>query len=232
MATALTKQDIMDLVCELLSLPRHSVSRGSTEPRQFFDDVASAIGLDPTEYSSKQYLAEGIARFLGQGWSTESDSRDSAASGGGTVTAEGLSRILRGLQERAASEDALYDLRLRARLARKQMPRKMPEGTTRPEQVSATTKSFRRSAEVAEWVLKHAKGVCEHCGATAPFETKDGTAYLEVHHVKPLADGGADTVANAVAVCPNCHRAAHHAKDAVTIGAHLTEYVRLRTYPT
>jgi histidinol dehydrogenase len=45
-----------------------------------------------------------------------------------------------------------------------------------------------------------------------------------------LADGGADTVENAVAVCPNCHRAAHYSKDANSIGARLTQYVRARKY--
>ena len=40
-----------------------------------------------------------------------------------------------------------------------------------------------------------------------------GTPYLEVHHVKTLAEGGADTIDNAVALCPTCHRALHHAHD-------------------
>lgn len=33
---------------------------------------------------------------------------------------------------------------------------------------------------------------------------------LEVHHLRRLADGGSDTVANAVALCPNCHREIHY----------------------
>ena len=34
--------------------------------------------------------------------------------------------------------------------------------------------------------------------------------FLEVHHVKRLAKGGADVPSNTVALCPNCHRAAHY----------------------
>jgi 5-methylcytosine-specific restriction protein A len=230
MATALTKQEIMNQACDLLSLPLFPVSRGSTEPRMFFDAVAAAVGVDPREYTSKQLLAEAIARRLGQDWDSSCDSRNEAASGGGTVTAEGLSRILRGLQQKGASEDQRFELRLGARMAREQLPRQRPTGADQPQRVTGTTMSFKRSAEVAEWVLKHAKGVCEHCSGPAPFVTKDGTAYLEVHHVKPLADGGADTVENAVAVCPNCHRAAHYSKDADAIGARLTDYVRSRKY--
>jgi 5-methylcytosine-specific restriction protein A len=48
---------------------------------------------------------------------------------------------------------------------------------------------------------------------------EDGTPYLEVHHVKWLALGGSDTVSNAVALCPNCHRLMHH-------GANAKELVR------
>jgi 5-methylcytosine-specific restriction protein A len=230
MATALTKQEIMNQACGLLSLPLFSVSRGSTEPRTFFDAVAAAIGVDPARYRSKQLLAEAIARQLGQDWDSSCDSRESAAAGGGTVTAEGLTRILRGLQQRGASEDQRFELRLRARMARTQLPRQKPTGADQPERITATAVSFKRSAEVAEWVLKCAKGVCEHCSAQAPFVTKDGTAYLEVHHVKPLAEGGADTVENAVAVCPNCHRAAHYSAVASEIRARLVDYLRTRRY--
>lgn len=34
--------------------------------------------------------------------------------------------------------------------------------------------------------------------------------YLEVHHIIFLAQGGDDTVDNAEALCPNCHRRKHY----------------------
>jgi len=52
-------------------------------------------------------------------------------------------------------------------------------------------------------------GTCELCDQPAPFTKKNGDPYLEVHHVKQLADGGEDTINNAVALCPNCHRKMH-----------------------
>jgi len=42
-----------------------------------------------------------------------------------------------------------------------------------------------------------------------PIAQARGTPYLEVHHRVPLAENGEDTVENAVAICPNCHRKAH-----------------------
>ncbi|MBL4796116.1 MAG: HNH endonuclease [Oleispira sp.] len=72
------------------------------------------------------------------------------------------------------------------------------------------TANYVRNPDVVAEVLYRAKGVCEQCGNNAPFiRVKDGTPYLEVHHRVPLALGGEDTVKNALAVCPNCHRELH-----------------------
>ncbi|WP_219845142.1 MULTISPECIES: NUDIX domain-containing protein [unclassified Paenibacillus] len=88
-----------------------------------------------------------------------------------------------------------------------------------PGTVKVTSTQFVRNGDVIVEVLERAKGVCEKCKKPAPFLRKDFTPYLEVHHVKPLSEGGDDTVENAMAVCPNCHRAAHHATEVITVTA-------------
>ncbi len=81
-----------------------------------------------------------------------------------------------------------------------------------PDCISITSTSFRRNPDVVAEVLLRANGKCEGCLQPAPFaRASDGTPYLEVHHRVRLAAGGEDTVANAIALCPNCHRAAHYA---------------------
>lgn len=80
-----------------------------------------------------------------------------------------------------------------------------------PRRIETTTTVFERNPDVVAEVLERAAGNCEACLKHAPFfRRSDGSAYLEVHHRTPLARGGEDTVANAIALCPNCHRAAHH----------------------
>jgi 5-methylcytosine-specific restriction endonuclease McrA len=70
---------------------------------------------------------------------------------------------------------------------------------------------FDRNPDVVAEVLIRAAGYCERCGAQAPFRrASDGSPYLEVHHQVRLADGGDDTIENAVALCPNCHRQQHY----------------------
>ena len=69
---------------------------------------------------------------------------------------------------------------------------------------------FERDAGVRTWILHTAGGVCELCRLPAPFLDAEGVPFLEVHHVIPLATGGPDTITNAAALCPNCHRELHH----------------------
>lgn len=59
--------------------------------------------------------------------------------------------------------------------------------------------TFRRDSNVIAKVLERANGYCEGYENPAPFiRASDGTPYLEVHHIVPLAEGGEDTVENAV----------------------------------
>lgn len=79
-----------------------------------------------------------------------------------------------------------------------------------PQRVPATLMAFDRNPDVVAEVLLRANGVCARCKNGAPFaRKKDGTPYLEVHHKLMLALGGEDTVENAEALCPNCHRELH-----------------------
>ena len=89
----------------------------------------------------------------------------------------------------------------------------MPDGVDAPARIETTRAEFARDPRVKAWCLERAKGKCESCSQPAPFVDGRQQPYLELHHVLPLADGGSDSCHNAVAVCPNCHRALHQAHD-------------------
>lgn len=92
--------------------------------------------------------------------------------------------------------------------------RRLDVAAVHPETVLVVTRAFKRNADVIAEVLAQAAGICQGCRRDAPFRRPDGTPYLEVHHVTPLAHGGTDTVANAIALCPNCHRERHYGSTA------------------
>lgn len=94
----------------------------------------------------------------------------------------------------------LTDEELKARLA------DVKPNRTRQSSISRV---YIRNEYVAEFVRRRANGVCELCGCQAPFSSKAGVPFLEEHHVEWLSRGGKDTIDNAVALCPNCHRKMH-----------------------
>ena len=97
------------------------------------------------------------------------------------------------------------------RLPARELEARLAAAPAKPERVRVVATEFRRNPDMVAFVLKRAAGVCEQCGAPAPFaRVSDDSPYLEVHHDVRLADGGDDSPANARALCPNCHRNAHH----------------------
>ena len=78
---------------------------------------------------------------------------------------------------------------------------------------TTTAKGRSTSTHVHSYAIQRSQGICESCDAPAPFETRNGTPYLEVHHLKPISQGGSDHPENVAAVCPNCHRRTEKSKD-------------------
>ena len=104
---------------------------------------------------------------------------------------------------------------------RKKYKVKSAPGNKIPRKKFAQIEQYERDIKVKCFVLDVADGVCESCKSNAPFINEAGRPYLEVHHIKRLADGGSDTVSNAIAVCPNCHMELHYSKNAQHIADEL-----------
>lgn len=88
--------------------------------------------------------------------------------------------------------------------------RRLETANEMPTYIQVTSLAFVRNSDVVAEVLFRANGICGLCKKKAPFHTADGRPYLEVHHKIRLADKGPDTVKNAIALCPNCHRELHY----------------------
>ena len=90
-------------------------------------------------------------------------------------------------------------------------PLKKVKGNPNPLQREVRSLQYVRDPKVVAYVLRRSKGKCFDCKERGPFISRaTGLPYLEVHHIQTLKEGGADTVKNAVALCPNCHRKRHH----------------------
>ncbi|WP_421359685.1 HNH endonuclease [Agrobacterium rosae] len=107
-----------------------------------------------------------------------------------------------------------------------------PTGNEDPDRAQRVQTAFERDPKVVGWVRSRAGRICECCKLEAPFEREDGTPYLEVHHLRPLAEGGPDKVENAIACCPNCHRKLHQGRGRVELRKEIIDRIeRLVDYP-
>lgn len=107
-----------------------------------------------------------------------------------------------------------------------------PKGKQTVTVSTGEVRMFVRDPKVAGWVRANAEGRCEACCANAPFRRDDGVPYLEVHHLRPLAEGGPDATDNAIAICPNCHRELHSGSGRESFRASLLQRIgRLCDYP-
>lgn len=70
-------------------------------------------------------------------------------------------------------------------------------------------------------VVVRAAGRCEGCKSPAPFIRKNGSPYLEPHHIRRVSDGGPDDPAFVISLCPNCHRRVHAGADGDKYNAEL-----------
>ncbi|MGF6428346.1 HNH endonuclease [Bradyrhizobium elkanii] len=103
------------------------------------------------------------------------------------------------------AETSLEELRVLARAA-----------AATVSEVSASTSIrtvYQRSQDVRNYVLARSLGNCEGCKSPAPFSRKDGSPYLEPHHIRRVSDGGPDDPSFVIALCPNCHRRVHAGAD-------------------
>jgi len=122
-----------------------------------------------------------------------------------------IEKILLELSLEKQAPHASFEAQVREGMTRKaQLFAHPPKGSKHPVATTSEITLLHRDTKVKAWVMLEANGCCEGCGANAPFCTPDGFPFLELHHVRHLADGGSDTITNSVALCPNCHREAHY----------------------
>lgn len=126
---------------------------------------------------------------------------------------------------------ATFDDKVRLSLAdsAEERKRRLAQAKKKPKLVVRMVRDYERNPDVVAEVLARAQGVCEGCSTAASFKRRsNGTPYLEVHHIVQLAHDGEDTVDNAQALCPNCHRERHFGQveepvSAVSAGLSSTE---------
>jgi 5-methylcytosine-specific restriction protein A len=202
--TGWAKDEIEASVATYLEMLRLSHEGSKVPKMQYYRALSKRFGRSEGAYERRMGNISHVMTLMGREW----------VSGLKPLSNVG-SNILKEIQEAIAKlEGSEVDPRLEFEAKASELVKKRtlpkPKGSLEPTKTVASQTVYTRDVAVKAWVEREAKGVCESCASEAPFKTPNGDPFLEVHHVKRLCEGGSDRIENAVALCPNCHRAFHH----------------------
>jgi len=68
---------------------------------------------------------------------------------------------------------------------------------------------FRPNPSIRLQAILNVKSKCQMCHMDASIEGKNGSDFLEIHHIRKLSSGGEDSLSNIAVLCPNCHKTVH-----------------------
>lgn len=176
--------------------------------KAYYQSLAARFGRTPSAFEFRMQNISYVLTLMGRDWMPGLR----PAKNVGANTAASLESIIVERERKPSAPVAGFEVEVRELRSRYQAD--APEGVKQPTASAVQVTQYARSPAVKAWVLSAADGKCEACGSPAPFLDTNGFPFLEVHHLKRLADRGSDTPSNAVAVCPNCHRALHYSQDA------------------
>lgn len=177
-----------------------AIARTPFIKKAYYEDLSKRFGRSPNAYEFRMQNISAVLLSQGRYWVP---GLAPARNVGSNVFAKIIEILL-------AAEGKAYDSIIQPSSTASTLK---PLGEQKPEYRTTEVTRFVRNQQVRDWVLQNARGVCESCDSPAPFLSLAGP-FLEVHHLLRLADGGSDTITNALALCPNCHRRLHYAINA------------------
>lgn len=190
---------------------------------EIYNALSDRFARTPKSFEFRMQNISYVLSLMGREWI----SGLKPAKNVGAKVAERIERLLAAEEKQSLPLITAFEIAVREGLRREE--RMPPGGNLSPSKSTIPVTQIIRSAAVKAWVLKQSNGVCECCNSPAPFYDSEGLPYLEVHHLRRLADGGSDTTRNAIATCPNCHRELHYGRHAAELKKALYERLaRLR----
>ncbi len=199
-----TEQELRASVLSYLEMQQKERAGQSFVKKQYYENLAKIYGRTAKAFEYRMQNISYVLSLMGKDWL---QGLKPAKNVGKKVACQ-IEALVLELSNRPQAPVVAFEFEVRESLQNKYLAE--PKGSKQPATSSSQVVQFQRDPLVKAWVLKKASGVCECCGHDAPFESTDGQPFLEVHHMRKLAEGGSDTVGNAVAICPNCHRALHY----------------------
>lgn len=219
MSDGWSKDELRGAVDAYVDMQRKERAGQPFTKKRYYENLATQFGRTEKAFEYRMQNISYVLSLLGRNWLAGLK----PAKNVGAHVAEEIEALLAQAEGRKSVPVAAFEIVAREEAKKKNLPK--PAGNRSPKATPSEVTQFQRDATVKAWVLQQANGQCENCNSPAPFNGSDGLPYLEVHHVRQLADNGSDTVTNAVALCPNCHRELHYGENSQALVVHLYERV-------
>jgi len=205
---AWTDEELRASVVVYLTMLEQTRAGLNVVKKKGYVDLASRFNRTAKSFEYRMQNISYVLALLGRTWRP---GLPPARNVGPKVGAK-LEHFIAELEGRTASGIVAFEIEVKN--ARRQGSK--PKLSKDPARTNVTVTQYVRDPKVKAWVLAQADGICECCSLPAPFATADGP-FLEVHHIRHLADRGSDTISNAIAICPNCHRRLHYSLGAAEL---------------
>lgn len=219
MSDGWTRDELLASVEAYLDMQRKLRAGERFTKKQYYEDLALRFNRTSKAFEYRMQNISYVMTLLGRNWLP---GLKPAKNVGAKVASE-IETLIGIAEGRSLASIAGFEIEVRDLL--RQTRSSKPKGNSRPDSSPIYITQFQRDASVKAWVLREANGNCECCSRPAPFRAADGTPFLEVHHVRQLADQGSDTISNAVALCPNCHREIHYGEHGSAMAERLYQNV-------
>ena len=214
-----TEIELEDSIRAYLEMQNKIANGEKVVKKEFYQNLSSKHNRTVKAFEYRMQNISHVLSLQGRNWIPGLP----PATNVGANVAKQIELILSKLEQRPLDAKLIFESKVNDLLKRKSIEK--PNGNKKPQKREANVFEYDRDPNVKAWVLKNANGVCENCQQEAPFTTKSGVPYLEVHHVCRLSDNGSDTVQNTVALCPNCHKEIHYGEQKQVIQDKLYETI-------
>ena len=202
-----SKEEIEESVRVYLQM-RDLQDRGEVfTKKNYYEKLNESYGRTLKAYEYRMQNISYVFSLMGRDWISGLNPKENV----GRNVIEVIERSIQKLENSKNPPIAKFEYEVRKIRKSKDIP--LPPGSKTPNKSVTKSTSYSRDPHVVAWILMKSRGHCECCDKPAPFKKSDRDFYLEVHHLKQLADNGSDTVTNALAVCPNCHRELHYGEN-------------------
>tara|TARA_Y100000766_G_C18847217_1_gene576311 strand:- start:3 stop:677 length:675 start_codon:yes stop_codon:yes gene_type:complete len=187
--------------------------------KKYYEDLSQQFERTEKSFEYRMQNISFVFSEMGREWISGLKPAKNVGSNVFKEIEEIINKLENKFSKNASFQNQVFNLR-------KDLKRKAPRGSEKPKIYSGQISQYVRDPAVVAWVLDLANGICESCNKPAPFSKEDGSKFLEVHHIKHLADGGSDTIKNAVAVCPNCHSELHYGANKIEKKLDIYKFVK------